>query len=204
MNAGPVAERVYQNLRRLIMQHAFCPGDRLDPHTLAERLSASVTPVREALNVLCGEQLVQAQRSGGYYLPGLDEPTLKDMYIWASEISSLAMRSWPPDRMVEWKWPRSQHMAYADRASEAFEAIARVSTNGEHLRAMTALNARLHPIRVIESHIMPDCQTEIGAIEQALMIGDRPAALNGIKTYNRKRIRAASILVRAVHRPVQP
>ena len=31
MNSGATAERVYDVLKRRIMDHAFKPGDRLDP-----------------------------------------------------------------------------------------------------------------------------------------------------------------------------
>jgi DNA-binding GntR family transcriptional regulator len=37
MNAGPTAGRVYEALRSLILNHGFCPGDRLDAALLAER-----------------------------------------------------------------------------------------------------------------------------------------------------------------------
>jgi DNA-binding GntR family transcriptional regulator len=46
---------------------------------LAEQLSASVTPVRDALNTLTGEGLVEPP-GGGFHLPPLDEPGLRDMF----------------------------------------------------------------------------------------------------------------------------
>ena len=52
MNAGPTAERVYDTLKRAMMERRFRPGDRLDPAMLAEDLNSSTTPVREALDRL--------------------------------------------------------------------------------------------------------------------------------------------------------
>lgn len=200
MNGGPVAERVYDSLRRLILSHGFRPGDRLDPNMLAERLSASITPVREALNVLCGEQLVQAQRSGGYYLPALDEPALKDMYRWAHEITLLAMRSWPLGKTMAWDRIRKRQEGYADRARELLNAIACLSVNGEHCRATTTLNARLHAVRTVEIEVLPEAMAELASIEHDFDQGDRPALRRGLNAYHRRRISAASKLVRAAYR----
>lgn len=204
MNGGPVAERVYESLRRLILSHGFRPGDRLDPNMLAGRLSASVTPVREALNVLCGEQLVEAHRSGGYYLPTLDEPALKDMFSWAQEIALLAIRSWPPDKTVDWDRIRKRHQDYASRAGEVLETMARLSVNGEHHRAMVTLNARLHAVRTVEIDVLSDALAELSEIEHALDNGDRPAVRRSLNAYHRRRIRAASGLVRATYRTAPP
>jgi DNA-binding GntR family transcriptional regulator len=200
MNGGPIAERVYESLRRLILSHGFRPGDRLDPNTLAERLAASVTPVREALNVLCGEQLVEAHRSGGYFLPALDEPKLQDMYDWAHEIALLAMRSWPLSKTIECDPIPRRRQDYAGRVREVLETMARLSANGEHHRATVALNARLHAVRTIEIEVLPDAIEELTEIEQALDHDDRALLRRSLNTYHRHRTRAASKLVRAVYR----
>lgn len=200
MNAGPIAERVYDALRRLILSHGFLPGDKLDPQQLADRLSASVTPVREALNVLCGEQLVEAHRSGGYYIPALDEPTLKDMYAWANEIAMLALRLWRPWAIIDWDRIQEKKTAYPERVADVLEGTARASINGEHGRAMELLNARLHAVRVIEADVLEDVLGEMVALELALDTGDKETLRKLLNGYHRRRIRAASKLVRAVYR----
>lgn len=200
MNGGPVAERVYDTLRQLILGLEFRPGDRLDPAMLAERLVASATPVREALNVLCGEQLVEARRSGGFYLPALDEPALKDMYGWAQELSLFAMRSWSEDKGTVVYELRSRPRDYTDRISAVLDVITRHSNNGEHRRAMASLNARLHAVRIVEIEVLPDAIAELADLEFALEHDDRPALRRGLHTYHRQRIRVAARLVRARYR----
>src|SRR5690606_19908960 len=95
MNSGATAERVHEVLKARIMGREFRPGDRLDPAVLAAPLSASVTPVRDALHLLTGEGLVETRTSGGFHVPALDEPALKDLYGWSAELLALAIRAWP-------------------------------------------------------------------------------------------------------------
>lgn len=200
MNAGPVSERVYDALRRLILEHGFRPGDKLDPNLLAEQLSASITPVREALNVLTGEQLVETHRSGGYYIPALDEPTLKDMYAWANQIVTLALRLWRPWCTIDWDRIQDKRPGYAERVADVLAGTARASVNGEHGRAMMLLNARLHAVRVVETEVFPDALEELIALELALDTGDREALRRGLNAYHRRRVRSAASLVRASYR----
>ena len=61
MNSGPTSERVYGALRERILANVFAPGARLDPAVLASELASSVTPVRDALHLLAGEQLVEVR-----------------------------------------------------------------------------------------------------------------------------------------------
>ncbi|MDF8333687.1 GntR family transcriptional regulator [Novosphingobium cyanobacteriorum] len=200
MNAGPIAERVYDALRRLILGHGFLPGQRLDPNQLAERLIASVTPVREALNILCGEQLVEARRAGGFFIPSLNEPLLKDMYAFSNEIAMLSLRRCRPVAVVDWDRIRDTRSVYADRIANVLEGIAHFSLNGEHARAMGLLNARLHAIRVLEPMILTDALAETIALEQALDTGDKDSLRRRLNAFHRRRIRAATDLVRAVYK----
>jgi len=200
MNAGPVAERVYDALRDMILAHAFRPGDRLDPNALAEHLSASVTPVREALNVLSGEQLVETHRSGGFYIPSLDEPALKDMYAHCAEVLVLALKLWRPWSIVDWDAIAQKRTAYADRVGDALESTARASANAEHGRAIHSLNARLHAVRMIEPAVLEGSIAEIRDIESALDSGDKDLLRRLVGAYHRRRIRASADLVRALYR----
>jgi DNA-binding GntR family transcriptional regulator len=200
LNAGPITERVYDALRRLILAREFRPGERLDPNQLAERLAASVTPVREALSILTGEQLVETRHAAGYSIPALDEPSLKDMYAWANEIAGLSLRLWRGWLSVDWDQIEEKRAGYADRVADLLEGIARASVNGEHVRAMEMINARLHGVRVIESSVLGDVQGEVLALEQALDGGDKARLRALLSSYHRRRIRAAPELVRAVYK----
>lgn len=134
MNSGATAERVHEALKRRIMGREFRPGDRLDPAVLAAPLSSSVTPVRDALHLLTGEGLVETRTSGGFHIPALDEPALKDLYDWSAELLALAIRG----------WPRSETATIAQRSGQDDRSIDRRSHRGDipvHRRAFAKRRA---------------------------------------------------------------
>ena len=63
--AGTNAERVYEDLRALIIGGEYAPGERLRAEALAARFGTSRTPVREALMLLEGDGLVEIEPRRG-------------------------------------------------------------------------------------------------------------------------------------------
>lgn len=201
MNSGATAERVYEALKARIMGREFRPGDRLDPAVLAGQLASSVTPVRDALHQLAGEDLVETRTSGGFHLPGLDEPALEDLYDWSAELVALCVRAWPrtiaPDETVGQAQDRRP---IATRAGEIFLWVARRSANSEHARAVDRLNARLHAVRTVEPHVLDGTDEELAALASAATADDRDRLRRLSASYHRHRRRAAADIVRAVYR----
>ncbi len=198
MNAGPTATRIYDALRALVLAHDFRPGDRLDAALLAERLGSSVTPVRDALNTLTGEGLVETRRAGGFYLPPLDEPALKDMYAWEAQILRLALKEAdlaPADPPVD-----RHTRPYAERVSDLVGAVTGRSINGEHARASLGLTARLHVVRTLEETVIEDAPAELARVEYALDLADRVSLRRLWDAWYHRRIGAAARLVRAAYR----
>jgi hypothetical protein len=201
MNSGATAERVHETLKRRIMGREFRPGDRLDPAVLAAPLASSVTPVRDALHLLTGEGLVETRTSGGFHIPALDEPALKDLYGWSAELLGLAIRTWPraaaAGPMTE---GGNADRSIAERTGDIFLAVARRSTNGEHARAIDRLNARLHAVRTVEPHVVDPAADELEEWISALAGGAREMLRRLNISYHRRRRRAAADIVRAVYR----
>lgn len=203
MNAGPTAERVYETLKRAIMERGFRPGERLDPAVLADKLNASTTPVREALDRLVGEGLVETRTGSGFHLPALDEPGLKDMYAWSSELLALALRSWTSEEgvaAIELSATADDQLSLAERIGRLFSAIAARSSNREHARAVARLNARIHAVRAAEPLALAPDSDEFDTIEVAVNADDRAALRRLLAVYHRRRIRAAAAVVRALYR----
>jgi DNA-binding GntR family transcriptional regulator len=198
MNAGPTATRIYDALRALVLAHDFRPGDRLDAALLAERLGSSVTPVRDALNMLTGEGLVETRRAGGFYLPPLDEPALKDMYAFEAQILRLALKE---ADLLPTDPPADRHIrSYAERVADLIGAVAGHSVNGEHARASLRLAARLHVVRTLEETVIEDAQVELARVEHALDLADRVSLRRLWNAWVNRRIGAAARLVRAAYR----
>lgn len=200
MNSGPTAERIHDALKRRIMGREFRPGDRLDPAVLAAPLASSVTPVRDALHLLTGEGLVETRTSGGFHIPALDEPALKDLYDWSAELLALAIRAWPHSVGSAMPVPGEGDRPIADRVGVLFLAIARRSANAEHARAIDQLNARLHAARTVEPHVLDKTEEELAAILSAAASEERDLLRRLSLSYHRRRRRAAADIVRAVYR----
>lgn len=200
MNSGPTAERVHLALKARIMAHEFRPGDRLDPAVLAAPLAASVTPVRDALHLLTGEGLVETRTSGGFHVPALDEPALRDRYDWAAALLGLAIRGWPRAARAA---PDGANGDIAERTATLFLAIARCSANSEHARAVERLNARLHAVRLVEPQVLGASENELAELAAAAGEGARERLRRGVTAYHSRRRRAAAAIVRAVYRTDQ-
>ena len=63
-----VGDIVYQMLRQGILDQTFRPGDRLELEELAQKLDVSVTPVKDAVNRLATEGLVDVRARSGTFV----------------------------------------------------------------------------------------------------------------------------------------
>jgi DNA-binding GntR family transcriptional regulator len=202
MNPGPTSERIYEEVRTLVIGRSLQPGARLDPATIADALSASTTPVREALNRLAGEDLVATRSGGGFHLPLIDEPALKDLYGWSGDICSAALRHVRADALCAACSALLPEQAadYAARAANLFVAVVSASKNSEHHAAIRRVNDRLHPVRLGEPATLAECETELSVLMRTGAEGDHVSMRSLLLRYHRRRQRAASELLRRRYR----
>jgi DNA-binding GntR family transcriptional regulator len=71
--------RIYRGVRRAIIMGNCKPGERLDVEQLAHNYETSVTPVRDALQMLSQEGLVTIKPRSGYYVARITLKELRDM-----------------------------------------------------------------------------------------------------------------------------
>lgn len=76
---GTSKTKIYDALRREIITGHRRPGERLAVEALAERFSTSVTPVRDALQMLSQEALVTIKPRSGYFVTRITLKALRDM-----------------------------------------------------------------------------------------------------------------------------
>jgi DNA-binding GntR family transcriptional regulator len=86
--------RTAEEIRRRVLSMApgFRPGDRLYLHTLAGELGVSTTPVREALNLLAADGLVELLPRRGARVVRPSEDDLDDLVAVRSGLEMLAVR----------------------------------------------------------------------------------------------------------------
>ncbi len=75
-----LTQTIYKLLRDKIANHDYAPGERLQLDTLAIQLGVSRTPVRDALNQLAAEGLVEIRPRRGTFVAQVDRDTVAELY----------------------------------------------------------------------------------------------------------------------------
>jgi DNA-binding GntR family transcriptional regulator len=73
-------EQVYRRLRGELLSHSLLPGDRLSEIPLAARLGVSRIPLREAIDQLASEGLVERVPGLGSHVRSASPKALRDIY----------------------------------------------------------------------------------------------------------------------------
>jgi DNA-binding GntR family transcriptional regulator len=95
--------RVYDTLRGHILTGQLLPGQRLKVAVLAADHQVSLNVVREALNRLAGERLVEVEPQFGFAVRGLSAEDLIDLVDMRVTIESLALRRSIARGSVQWQ-----------------------------------------------------------------------------------------------------
>lgn len=191
MSPTQAMERSYVALKQLLRDGTYAPGHRLEANRIAEQFGISMTPVRDALNRLAGEQLVEASSGEGFHVPRLGESDLRDLYEWNSILAVLAARSArtiPAPEAIEGATARG---SLAEATAAVFALLAESVPNRELRVAMGRASDRLHPFRLVEAHVL---EPVLGELEELLdPSSTRQAA---IRRYHLTRMRAVGALLR--------
>ncbi|GAB7052840.1 GntR family transcriptional regulator [Catenuloplanes indicus] len=82
-----LAEEVATALRARIMSGELRPGDRIRLEEVASQLGVSITPVREALLHLRGEDMVELEPRKGYVVAPLSRQDIRDVFQLQGDIA---------------------------------------------------------------------------------------------------------------------
>jgi DNA-binding GntR family transcriptional regulator len=77
---GTLKNQIYTELRRSIIMGHRLPGERIDIRQIAQHYGTSITPVREALQMLNQEGLVTIRPHSGYLVTQLTLKQLRDLF----------------------------------------------------------------------------------------------------------------------------
>lgn len=80
LEGRPTAQLIADQLRELIVQGAFRPGQQVNESALASQLSTSRGPLREALQRLCQEGILVSKRNRGVFVLELSTQDVKEIY----------------------------------------------------------------------------------------------------------------------------
>lgn len=164
MSPAHVLEPTYAGLKYRLMTGAWPLGLRLDAARLADDLGVSVTPVRDCLNRLVGEHLVDFQAGEGYRVANLSERTLRDLYAFTADLLELALTGLTRTGTMPGRWAEAAD--YPERVTTLFEAIAHGAGNSLLTETVKGLGERLHAARICEARLLDGVDAEIADIAE--------------------------------------
>ncbi|WP_084532162.1 GntR family transcriptional regulator [Nocardia miyunensis] len=91
LERGYSQQEILDALRRLILDGNVPPGVGLPLRALADRFAVSVIPVRESLQTLIGEGLVEHRPNFGYRVTQLTTAELHELYVVRERLESVAL-----------------------------------------------------------------------------------------------------------------
>src|SRR5512139_3162319 len=87
-----LGSRAYQELRRIILEGQVGPGKKLNEGELAKALGISRTPIREAINRLEKEGLVEIFPQRGAFVVQFTEEDVYELFLIRENLEGLAAR----------------------------------------------------------------------------------------------------------------
>lgn len=211
---------VYERIREMAISYEFLPDESINENTLAKSLEVSRSPVRDALNRLVTEGLMNFRPNYGFFARSLTDTELFDMAEarLCIEVEALALafdRGTPEEAQALLAFWQQIDAGLADTdpkesaaADEEFHMrIFQMSGNAVLVSMMESINARIRFIREIEieTPIREGADfKEHFRIAQALIDGDREAGLTSIRrhlTFSREN--AAAVLREGIIRVYQ-
>lgn len=156
-------DRIYDEVRAMASAYELRPGERINEVTLARQLNVSRTPLREALNRLSVEGLLETRIGKGFFRRALDPQEVFDLYQLRFVIECAAVRlavAVADDasiqvlaRLLDETGGQQPNLTAADllQFDERFHiGIAEMSGNAEIVRVLGNINARIRFVRWID------------------------------------------------------
>ena len=117
--AKTLAGRVYQDIRRDIVDGVLPAGSKLRMEALSKQYDVGLTPLREALARLVGDAMVVTEGQRGFWVAPLSIEELEDISAVRSLIETEAL-----SRSIE-----KGDDAWAEELTRAFEELTRIETS---------------------------------------------------------------------------
>jgi len=183
--------RIYKELRRSIIRNALKPGERLNLDDLASKYNTSVTPVREALQMLTQEGLVINKPHAGFYIAKVTLKQLRDL-LELCEILEIASAERAATRISEEQLATLEKVAagysddeasqepYLDKNRYFHHLIAQASGNRELTKTLKRLHDRLTRFFVF-AHAGEEIKKRHKCLIEALRTGDVDTARETIR-----------------------
>ncbi|MCW6506952.1 GntR family transcriptional regulator [Lichenifustis flavocetrariae] len=191
---GPA--RLYELLIDAMVRFDFRPGEHLNEGAIARDFGVSRTPVREALSKLVVAGFIDHEPGQGFFRRQLDPKEIFDLYELRQQIEvgavRLAVERATPQALAELDAFLARSMAatpdcsvdaLVDLDEQFHQSLVKLSGNGEMLRCLQGINARIRFVRWIDMRGRRDVtQGEHRAVLDAIAARD---SLRGCELMNK-------------------
>lgn len=170
MAKGSAVERLYRDVKAELTNRSHLPGQRIDIACLCDRHAVSPTPMRNVLNRLVGERIVETHSHDGFYIPRITEESLRSLFAWSEHLVVLAI-----DTATDRTPPPSIIHSVDDvvAATETlFEDLAALGPNPEVGFAIAGVNDRIRSVRRLPDASTINSPEELDAIYTEWREGD--------------------------------
>ena len=170
MSPAHVLEPTYRRLKNALLEGRFQAGAKLEAMRLADDFGVSMTPVRDSLNQLVGEGLVDLTPGEGFRVPLLTEQALRDIL----QVNALLLEHTSDTDRKSLEIDEGSNVtqgAYADRLAHVFRDIAANSGNRFRVHLVERISDRLQPLRELEPVIWPGAPHALEQIERKAQQG---------------------------------
>jgi DNA-binding GntR family transcriptional regulator len=133
INNKPLRERILDILREAILTGEFKPGQSLVESDLAAELGVSRAPLREALQILSTEGLIETVPYHGTTVKSLTRTDIEELYSLRSVLEAFAIR-----RIIE-----QGNREHTGKLREHFNAMLAAAENGD-LRELNLIDRAFH------------------------------------------------------------
>ncbi len=201
MNPAPTFDRTYPLIKRQVLRGNWRPGERIDASALSKDLDASAIPVREVLQRLVGERMLELVPSGGFAVPEVSEEALRNLYSWHGQLVRIALRyrgtltlRLPSAAFLD-ALARDDYEGFALATETVFAAIANASMISEHALVLISVGERLRRFRRQEARLIKDVLPELHLVRTLTESGPEDELREAIAAYHRRRLRRAAQLI---------
>jgi DNA-binding GntR family transcriptional regulator len=200
---------VYDLIRRKIVEHEIPPASKINITQLAEELGVSATPIREALRLLQGDNLLVAISNKGYATTNeLDAEGVRDLFElrlliepWAASVAAHNRLANPAhDLLAELEGvdarPGAERSAMIEHDSRFHRTILEATGNQAVMGAWNQSHCHVHLFRMI--HQDWDWATSVAqhrAIYEAIALGDSERAEEAMRAHLHSAYRGFMTLV---------
>jgi DNA-binding GntR family transcriptional regulator len=113
-------EQALQRMRRMVLEGKLSPGEQIRQQEMAELLGVSRVPLREALNVLADQGLLQHRPHSGYFVSKRSPEEVRQIrrMLELLETELLASIQWPSAAVLKQLRQQNEQMRSATQAHD--------------------------------------------------------------------------------------